>query len=216
VRAVPGKPAVSDKQLAANRRNAMKINGPRTSHGKALASRNSLKFGVLAEAVVVRGQAVKESAHEYEQLCREFHESLAPVGILEEMLTGQIAATAWRLRRVRKAESGEIALSVDEGQKRRSQLDLREVWNEAVDLVGAMEESSLGNERLIHWLEEVREAGASGGKLTKESVKIPGAGRPNSMSDRLESIRQGLSKQYAGEAGRKTRKREEPYAGADR
>ena len=201
VRAVPGKPAVSDKQLAANRRNAMKSTGPRTSRGKAVASRNSLKFGVLAEAVVVRGLAVKESAHEYEQLCREFYESLAPVGILEEMLTGQIAATAWRLRRARKAESGEIALSVDEGLKIRSQSNpdlIRKEWEMAGDPVQAMEESSLGNERLIYWLEKVRAQVEKEGKLTKESVKIPGTGKPNSMSDRLESIRLGLSKQYKG------------------
>lgn len=198
---------VSDKQLAANRRNALKSTGPKTPRGKAVVSRNALKFGVLAEAVVVRGQAVKESAHEYEQLCREFHESLAPVGVLEEMLTGQIAATAWRLRRARRAESGEIALSVDEGLKIRSQSNpdlIRKEWEMAGDPVQAMEESSLGNERLIYWLEKVRSQVEKEGKLTKESVKIPGTGKPNSMSDRLENIRLGLSKQYKGGASRKT------------
>ena len=90
----------SEKRLAANRRNALKSTGPKTQQGKAVVSRNALKYGVLSEAVVVRGHALQESAQEYEDLCREFHESLVPVGMLEEMLTGQIAATAWRLRRV--------------------------------------------------------------------------------------------------------------------
>jgi len=192
---------ISEQKLAANRRNSLKSTGPKTLRGKAVVSRNALKFGVLAEAVVVRGQAVKESAREYEQLCREFHESLAPVGMLEEMLTGQIAAVAWRLRRVRKAESGEIALSVDEGQRRRSQSNpelVGNAWKLSANLVRAMEESTMGNEVLIHWLEKVKSQVQAQGKLTEESVKIPGGGRPNSMSDRLEKIRLALAKRYAG------------------
>ena len=193
--------STSEKQVAANRRNALRSTGPRTLRGKAVASRNSLRFGVLADAVVVRGQAVKESPQEYEELCRELQESLAPAGLLEEMLTGQIAAVAWRLRRVRKAESGEIALSVDEGQKARSQSNPKLMfmrWELSGDIAGAMEESVLGNGMLIRWLKEVQAKVQMEGKLTPESVKIPCSGKPNSVSNRLEKIRQVLAKRYEG------------------
>ncbi|HSY18981.1 MAG TPA: hypothetical protein VK815_11630 [Candidatus Acidoferrales bacterium] len=195
---------ISEQKLAANRRNSLKSTGPKTLRGKAVVSRNALRYGVLADAMVVKGHAVKESARKYEELCQELHESLTPVGLLEEMLTGQIAAVTWRLRRVRKAESGEIALSVDEGQRRRSQLNpemVRQAWKMSSDVVGTMEESVMGNETLIYWLEKVRTQVKLQGKLTEEAVKIPGFGRPNSMSDRLEKIRLGLSKQHEGGDG---------------
>ncbi|HSY19278.1 MAG TPA: hypothetical protein VK815_13125 [Candidatus Acidoferrales bacterium] len=204
----------SEKKLAANRRNAMKSTGPKTAQGKAVVSRNALKFGMLAEAVVVRGHVVKESAREYEQLCREFHESLAPLGMLEEMLTGQIAAVAWRLRRVRKAESGEIALSVDEGQKERSQVNPKLVfnaWDLSGNMVRAMEESTMGNRMLISWLKDVKEQVQKQGKLTEESVAIPCAGKPNSMSHRLEDIRLALAKKYEGGADPKNAEKEKSH-----
>jgi len=182
----------SEKRLAANRRNALKSTGPKTQQGKAVVSRNALKYGVLSEAVVVRGHALQESAREYEDLCREFHESLVPVGMLEEMLTGQIAATAWRLRRVRQAESGEIALSVDEGQKERSHIrpdKLCTGWDLTGDPLGAMQESAVGNGTIIRWLEAVYKRVEQEGQLTEESVNIPCPGRENKLSKILEDIR---------------------------
>ena len=109
--------AVTPAKIAANRRNAQKSTGPRTAAGKAISKLNALKHGVLAQSVVVRGHQIKESPHEFKKLCQEFYTSLSPVGPLEEMLVDQIIQAAWRLRRARTAESGEIALSVDEGIK---------------------------------------------------------------------------------------------------
>ena len=43
----------SEKQLLANQQNALKSTGPKTTGGKALAARNSLKQGLLAKEVVV-------------------------------------------------------------------------------------------------------------------------------------------------------------------
>ena len=183
---------ISEQKLAANRRNALKSTGPKTLRGKAVVSRNALKYGVLADAVVVRGHVVKESPQEYEELCRELHESLAPVGLLEEMLTGQIAAVAWRLRRVRKAEAGEIALSVDEGQKKRSEVRPALVfseWDLTGDRLKAMEGSKVGNDLIIHWLEEVRQQVEEAGELSEESVKIPGLGSKNKLSKMLAELR---------------------------
>ncbi len=70
---------------------------------------------MLAQSVVVRGHRIRESAPHFKQLCQELYASLAPVGPLEKMLVDQIATASWRLRRTRRAESGEVALSVDTG-----------------------------------------------------------------------------------------------------
>ncbi len=37
----------SDKQIRANRRNALKSTGPKTSEGKSKVKRNALKHGLL-------------------------------------------------------------------------------------------------------------------------------------------------------------------------
>ena len=42
----------SDKQIAANRRNAMRSTGPRTRSGKARSRANSLRHGLLSKALV--------------------------------------------------------------------------------------------------------------------------------------------------------------------
>src|SRR6185312_4690281 len=104
---------LTQKQLAANRRNARRSTGPTSPNGKSISRLNALKHGLLAQQVVVHGYYQQESSDEFKQLCGAYHQSLAPVGPLEEMLVGQIVMVVWRLRRVRMAEAGEIATSVD-------------------------------------------------------------------------------------------------------
>ena len=43
----------TEKQIAANRRNAAKSTGPRSPEGKARSSMNALKSGVDAEAEII-------------------------------------------------------------------------------------------------------------------------------------------------------------------
>ncbi|HEV2696076.1 MAG TPA: hypothetical protein VG347_24520 [Verrucomicrobiae bacterium] len=192
---------ISEKKIAANRRNSLKSTGPRTGRGKAVASRNAIKYGILGDAVLVRGLAAKESPREYTHLYQEFQENLRPVGLLEEMLTGQIAATAWRLRRARKAEAGEIAVSVDVTCRHKIDADpitLTAQWESSSDLVYAMEKSKLGNEVIIKWLKDVRVKVEQAGELTKKSAKIPCGDRRNAVSDRLQEIRLVLARREDG------------------
>ncbi len=112
----------SHAQIEANRRNAQHSTGPKTSQGKAVSSMNAVKYGILARQLIVQGEYVQESPEEFQSFWTEYHEQLAPVGPLEEMLVDQIVAMNWRLRRVRAAESGEIALSMDSGCRHRARL----------------------------------------------------------------------------------------------
>jgi hypothetical protein len=109
-------------QIEANRRNAQLSTGPRTPEGKAASSQNALKYGMLARQLVIQGQYLQESAEEFQSFWTEYREQLAPVGPLEEMLVDQIVALNWRMRRVRAAESGEIALNMDAGYRQRARI----------------------------------------------------------------------------------------------
>jgi hypothetical protein len=59
---------VSEKQLAANRRNARKSTGPRTAQGRSVSKLNALRHGILSRQVLVRGQYFKEEEKELEAL----------------------------------------------------------------------------------------------------------------------------------------------------
>ncbi len=47
---------VSDKQLAANQRNAKLSTGPKTAEGKEAVKYNALKHGLLAKEVLLPGE----------------------------------------------------------------------------------------------------------------------------------------------------------------
>jgi hypothetical protein len=120
----------SPAQIEANRRNAQHSTGPKTPEGKAASSMNAVKYGILARQLIVQGEYVQESLEEFQSFWTEYHDQLAPIGPLEEMLVDQIVALNWRLRRVRAAESGEITLSMDAGCRHRARhrVEFNDEW----------------------------------------------------------------------------------------
>jgi len=46
----------SDKQVQANRRNALKSTGPRTPEGKAAVRQNALRHGLLSKETLLPGE----------------------------------------------------------------------------------------------------------------------------------------------------------------
>ena len=109
---------MTEKQLAANRRNALKSTGPRTARGKARSSRNSVKHGVLTTTPILPGIESREAWAEHRD---GILQSLAPVGYLEKLLTVQLASISWRLDRVVRYEAEVAAAAVA-----RSEPDLDE------------------------------------------------------------------------------------------
>jgi hypothetical protein len=200
----PGK--TSAKQLAANRRNAKKSTGPRTPQGRAVSKMNALKHGILSRQVLVRGQAFEEDETELESLHRRFWEELQPVGPVEEMLVDQIVTAHWRLRRALRAESGEIALSVDTGQRRRERgtdpvLQWMK-WTAFGDPIHAMEGSAMGCAVIEDWLAELRLTVEAEGSLTEEAIgKLTArfGGKANSLISQLDAFR--LNEQAADAQG---------------
>lgn len=86
----------SERQIEANKLNAQRSTGPRTWQGKARVASNALKHGLTGKRIVLPN----EDPEEFDDLRNAFREELAPQGALEEMLVDEIAADAWRLRRI--------------------------------------------------------------------------------------------------------------------
>jgi hypothetical protein len=86
----------TDRQIAANRRNALLSTGPRTDAGKAISRRNALDHGLRAEALLLDD----EDPVDFERLRDDLFNELAPATAYEEQLVHQLVSLIWRLRRV--------------------------------------------------------------------------------------------------------------------
>ncbi len=115
-----GPKRVTDKQLAANRRNAQKSTGPRTAEGKAVSRYNALKHGILARAVIPPALAPYESRADFDRLVEAFQDQFAPATPLEALLVQQVAVIYWRLARLYRAEAGAIAYRQDKVERDRT------------------------------------------------------------------------------------------------
>jgi hypothetical protein len=96
---------VSEKQLAANKKNAQK-GGVKIPAGKAITKYNALKHGLLAKEIVVTVGEGAEDLEEFDALLADLEAQLKPEGTLEGMLVEKVAVAYWRLRRAYRYEVG--------------------------------------------------------------------------------------------------------------
>ena len=92
----------TEKQIAANRRNAQKSCGPRTIEGKRRSSLNALKLGAFAKTTLVKDEDPKELSG----FARGIYADWKPVGTTERLLVELIISTLWRDRRLQSVEGG--------------------------------------------------------------------------------------------------------------
>jgi hypothetical protein len=91
---------VSDKQLEANRLNALRSTGPKTPEGKFRASRNAVKHGLTAESVVLPN----EDPAEYEARLQEWLGDFPPRNAIERSLIDRAMHNSWKLDRIARRE----------------------------------------------------------------------------------------------------------------
>lgn len=91
----------SDKQIQANRKNALKSTGPRTELGKSFSSKNATTHGLRSRQVVIEG----ESRAEYNDFRQMYIEHYAPANPIEAALVDRIVVCLWRLRRTETIEA---------------------------------------------------------------------------------------------------------------
>jgi hypothetical protein len=84
----------SPRKLEANRRNAKKSTGPKTSAGKVISSWNSTRHGLLAKHIP---PIWRKNRKHFNLLLSSLQRDLKPVGTLEEVLVEKVAQEYWRL-----------------------------------------------------------------------------------------------------------------------
>jgi hypothetical protein len=100
----------SERQLAANKKNAQKSTGPKTPEGRAAVRLNGVKHGLTASTLVLPG----ESESDFESLLDSFEAEHHPATPTEEALVRQMAMAQWRLRRLYHVEAAFLSLRLDE------------------------------------------------------------------------------------------------------
>jgi hypothetical protein len=106
---VNGKKIISARKVEANRQNSRKSTGPRTAAGKKRVSRNAVQHGFFSKWLLVQHPDAKESLDEYEDFYADIRAHYQPADWLEHLWVEKIAVCAWRLRRLIRGESGQIA-----------------------------------------------------------------------------------------------------------
>jgi hypothetical protein len=106
---VSGKPTVSLRRIESNRRNSQKSTGPKTAIGKKRVSRNAVRHGFFSKFLLIQHPDGKESQGEFDDFYAGVCKHYQPVGWLEELWVEKIAVCSWRLRRLIRCESGQIA-----------------------------------------------------------------------------------------------------------
>jgi hypothetical protein len=100
----------SASQATANRPNAARSTGPKTSQGKARSSQNAVKHGLRSELPVLPGERPEDWQRHHDGVAHD----LAPVGTLEQVLTSRVALCLWRLQRVAAYETTVTAAGLEE------------------------------------------------------------------------------------------------------
>lgn len=86
----------SDKQREASRRNGKKSKGPSSPEGKRRSSRNGLRHGLLAQAIVLD----EEDASLFERLLRHYTDEFRPTTASAHALIENLTVARWRQMRL--------------------------------------------------------------------------------------------------------------------
>jgi hypothetical protein len=97
---------ISEKQLDANRRNALLSTGAKTDEGRNRSRMNALRHGLTGQVTTMTDE--DRSAHD--QFSEALIASLAPDGAMEIQLAQRVATDSWRLNRASAIEDNLFAL----------------------------------------------------------------------------------------------------------
>ena len=154
------------RQITANQQNAKLSTGPRTAEGKAIASRNALKHGLLATSALLPG----ENADVFNAFKEGMVEDFQPVGVVETVLVDRIVSLAWRLQRLASVETGMFQYNFHDRVARRAEREaeslvveeerwLRDELSEKEVLVITDKEAHANAKREQEWSEHQRDRG---------------------------------------------------------
>ena len=101
---------ISERKLQANRANAKKSTGPKTSAGKAAVRRNALKHGLRSNMLSVRPD---ECTERFKDMLMSIESIGRSTTIEEETLLQEIASLWWKLRRLVQSQGNSLSCISD-------------------------------------------------------------------------------------------------------
>jgi hypothetical protein len=101
---------ISDKQLEANRANALLSTGAKTEAGRKRSSMNALRHGITGQVTTM----TDEDRVAHDKFSQALIKDLAPEGAMEIQLAQRIATDSWRLNRISAIEDNLFALGLHE------------------------------------------------------------------------------------------------------
>src|SRR3974390_2164028 len=117
----------SNRQIEANRRNALKSTGPKTETGKQASRCNAVRHGLTAETVI----SALEDAEDYKAFEAAIIADYDAQSAVERELVLRLASLLWRLRRATAVETGLFELEaqhpIEEGRSRQVSPGSREI-----------------------------------------------------------------------------------------
>src|SRR5947209_7690102 len=117
---------ISDKQLAANRANALRSTGPRTNEGKHRSRENAVRHGLTGQITIM----TPEDRDAHDKFCNELIESLTPENPLERQFAQSVAEDSWRINHARALETRIFAISQDDPTETLKQLQLLTLYEQ--------------------------------------------------------------------------------------
>jgi hypothetical protein len=126
---------ISDKQLAANRRNAQFSTGPKTPEGKERSALNGFKHPELGLTALM----VDEDREAQTAFVREYIADLDPRGAVELQLSRTLAMDNWRLNRIKAVEENIFAWGYAVEHKDCCSSEIPEVENAMIHAVSYMQ-----------------------------------------------------------------------------
>ena len=99
-------PRMTEKKLAANRRNRKLAHGPATAKGRERIRAAHLRHGFYAQAEEVALRALGEDPAQFQELLERLWDKWNPTDALQEKLVARLARAVWRLDRSDRMQEG--------------------------------------------------------------------------------------------------------------
>src|SRR5205823_830957 len=93
--------AVTDKVIAANRKNAKSSTGPRSASDKSAGKYNALTHGLLTKSLLFEKD---EEEAEFQTFAARLEQQLKPTSMLQEMAVEDIAVSSWKLHTAQRLQ----------------------------------------------------------------------------------------------------------------
>ncbi len=106
----------SKLQKEANRENAKKSTGPKTTEGKETSSQNATKHGLTASYDVIK----YESQEDFDLYRHEMIDEMDPIGPMQHRLAERVVSLSWRLRRAERLHNQIIDTLLEEDAEKYS------------------------------------------------------------------------------------------------